>query len=521
MAVNNRNFVIFVALIQIALLGLVILSAQGVNVPVIRQVLGFAYLLLIPGIAILRIFNVKNSSLTRYLLLAIGLSIFFLMAIGLLTNEICLRFNIIDPIGVRNLLISVMGTTSILSLISYFTHNDMDTETICSFDWKSIVSPNVLFLALIPLIAILGALINNDYQNNSLLLVLIVLIAMVPLLAVKTRFIPKNLYPWAIFVISLGILFHYSLIGKYINSFDIHTEYYLANLVVQNSFWNSTIPQLYNSTISVTILAPLLDKILSLDLTWIFKVVYPLLYALVPVIIFEAVKKQTGNKIAFLATFFFISISTFYFDMPGTAREEIASIFFALLILILANKVVNQQFNRILICVFSIALVMSHYTMAFILIGLLIFSLLILTFISRFKNGKFKHNQINTIEPVFIYLLIVCFAGWYIFTSEAFTFSQLVQVGKDIVVNLTNLVNVNTSEPLNIITSSTVSPLHEVLKYLLLLTQFLIGVGILDMIFHWTKKKFTNEYALLESRQLYIIGCCYCRAIPSNIYSNY
>ena len=78
-----RDYLIFVFIIQIAMLAVVVL-----NIPVARQVIGFVYVSFIPGFLVLKILRLNPKSRTNTVLLSVGLSIAFLMFIGLAVNEL-------------------------------------------------------------------------------------------------------------------------------------------------------------------------------------------------------------------------------------------------------------------------------------------------------------------------------------------------------------------------------------------------------------------------------------------------
>jgi len=111
--------------------------------------------------------------------------------------------------------------------------------------------------------------------------------------------IKKTYYPIAIFSITLSLLLHTSLISNYVWGWDLQTEIYLADLVLQNAYWNFTQISNYNAMLSITVLAPIYSYMLNMKLVWVFKIVYPILFSFLPLGLYHIYKKQTNNKIAF------------------------------------------------------------------------------------------------------------------------------------------------------------------------------------------------------------------------------
>ena len=117
-------------------------------------------------------------------------------------------------------------------------------------------------------------------------------------------------------------------------------------------------------------------------MVWIFKTIYPLLFALVPVGLFVVFQKQTSDRIALLASFFITFLFTFFTEMPALARQEIAELFLVLLLILLVDKGVGPGAGKArlygLYAVFAIGVVVSHYSVALIFIAYLVVAWLVL-----------------------------------------------------------------------------------------------------------------------------------------------
>ena len=307
-------------------------------------------------------------------------------------------------------------------------------------------------MILIPLLSILGTQLVNIYHSNILLLILIPLISIVPMVIIFTKFIRKELYPLAICMISVALLFHVSLITNYITGVDIHVEYYLANLVRINSIWDATIANSYNAMLSIVMLGPIYSLICGMDLTWVFKIIYPLLYSLVPVGIYLVCNRQVNSKISFLAAFFFIAVNTFYAIMISLARQEIAELFLTLILLVVVTKPLNATAQKALFLIFSASLIVSHYSISYIFLflhygshGFCAFLIQYATNsrlirnIKRRNRERGEHTQIVTQAEVngnklitfgFVIFFFVAAISWYIWQANSSAF-----------INLTSLIN--------------------------------------------------------------------------------
>jgi uncharacterized membrane protein len=251
-----------------------------------------------------------------------------------------------------------------------------------SIDRRDVLTPPVLALCLLPFVSIFAAYAMNAYGSNLLLLALIIIIAITALWISTSASVPKELYPLAVFVIAVALLYHASLISPHVWGWDIQKELYSANAVLTNAQWNVHAPGATNAVLSVTLVAPLTSIVSGVSVVWIFKTIYPLLFALVPVGLFVVFQKQTSDRIALLASFFVTFLFTFFTEMPALARQEIAELFLVLLLILLVDKRVGSEAGKsplyALCAIFAASVVVSHYALALIFIAYLVVAWLVL-----------------------------------------------------------------------------------------------------------------------------------------------
>ena len=498
-----KKFYRVIVFIQLALWGVIGLDVVGLHIPIMRQLIGFIDLTFIPGILILRILRLHKLGSIETLLYTVGLSIATLMFTGLFMNAVYPFFGISGPISIMPLIITITILVLILCILSYVMDKDYSNPSF--IDVGEILAPPVLFLCLIPFLAIFGTYLVNFHHNNIFLMFLIIIIAVIVVLIAFDKFIPKDSYPLAVFIIAISLLYHASLISMYLWGRDIHSECYHSNLVMWGSCWDSTIPSIINAMLSIVMLAPIFSNICNMSITWVFKIIYPLLFSLVPLGLYYAFQKQTNDKIAFLSCFFFISVNTFYGDALQVARQEIAELFLVLLILVMINKNMDKMKRSVLFIVFGVSLAVSHYGTSYIYMFSLIAAWLILVLEESLKikhrNRNFVSNIIisnmqknRTISSTFILLFVVFALAWYMYISSSSAFNVIVLIGDHITTNIFDLFNPGEVEALHII-MSTYSPLHNITKYLYLITNFFIAGGILALLLKRSRMKFEREYS--------------------------
>ncbi len=345
--------------ILLAMLGLVGLAGLGFDVPGLRQIVGFIFLTFVPGILILRVLKIHNIGIVESLLYSVGLSLAFIFFSGLFANFALPLIGITRPISIFPIMATLTGFTLILMPIAYKRDKGFSTSTQAKL--AEILSPSSLFLILVLLLVIFGALMVNFYQNNILLLIFTVVVAGIVGLAAFGRFIDHKVYPLAIAIIAICLLYQTTLISPYLTGFDIHLEYYFERLIVENGYWEATSHHSYNSALSITMLAPIYSLVLNIDGAWFFKVISPFIFSLVPLALFHIFSQQMSTKKAFLSVFFFMAVPTFSLEMVALVRQQIAEFFFVLFILLMVDRKLGLSQRFTLAIVFAPLIAVSHY----------------------------------------------------------------------------------------------------------------------------------------------------------------
>ncbi|AXV36712.1 MAG: hypothetical protein CIT01_00130 [Methanobacterium sp. BRmetb2] len=485
-----KKFLIFIFFIQSMVWGLIGLDLLNIHLPILRELICFIYLTFIPGIIFLRILKIHNITKIETLLYSVGISIAFSMFLGLLLNITLPFFGLRTPLSNLTLIIAFSILVLILTLLSYILDKDFHGNG--SKKLKTSFSPWLIFFCLIPFLGIFAPYLMNFHDNNSLQILLILIICTLPIILLK--WVPKKYYPFAILAISLSLLFHTSLISSYIWGSDGWTEYYFSNLVLKNLHWNNTFAHNYNAMISVSILFPIYSSFLDMKLAWVSKILISILFSIVPLGLYEIYKNQTNEKTALLSSILFMVVYTFYNIMPTVGRQEIAEIFLMLIILVVFNKMHTLK-KSILLILFGISLIVSHYGVASIFLIIMILAIMIKFIKSRIAKMEGNENYFLLNRTLLIFLIVFSL-GWFIYVSTSSIFINVVLIGKNIFSSFTDILNPSTSQGYNIIQSQ-LSLLKDIEKYLYLATQFFIGIGILSLI----KNKFptiNEEYKLLS-----------------------
>jgi uncharacterized membrane protein len=526
-----KKFLKVVLAIQLAMWGAIGLDVICLQIPILRQLIGFIYLTFVPGIIILRILKLHKLGNIETLLYTVGLSLATLMFTGFFMNLIYPLFGISGPISLTPLIITISVVVLALCVLSYMRDKDFSDPSY--IDVGEMLSPPLLFLCLIPPLAILGTYLVNFYHNNILLMLMIVVISLVVLLIAFDKFIPKDLYPLAVFVIALALLYHNSLISMYINTDDLPLDYYFSKLVINSSIWDHTISHNCNAVLSIVMLPPILHNVCTLELVWVFKISYPLLYSFIPLGVYSIFKKETNNKIAFLASFYFVSIPNFYCLPSSIGRQLIAEIFFVLLIMLLIDKKIKLIKKPVLSIIFAISLIVSHYGLSYLVMFSLIFVLFLFfltenqaikglwekfyCFITKGKEWIADKSNVNNgnkaISRNFLLLYLVFLLAWYMYISNSSAFNTIIHIGDHIANTMfTEFLSPEASRGVALLTREPESLLHKANKVLQLTIPFFISIGILKSLLKHREMKFERAYIFFSL--YWFVICLAAIAIP-------
>lgn len=524
------TFIRLVIALLLAVLGLIGMAAIGFDIPILRQVIGFIYLTFLPGIVILRILKIHNVGMAETTLYSVGLSLAFVMFVGFFINILLPHVGISQPITTLPLTVAFTILILILAGVAYKRDRHFQSSDVTSDEMKEWLSPPHIFLVLLPFLAILGAILVTFYQSNTLLLILITLIGITPILVAFGKFIPEKSYSFAILMISISLLLHTTLVSMYPMLWGVDGEYYLQNLVVASGWWDSQHIYNVNGCLSITMLAPIYSAILNMDSTWLFKIVYPLIFSLLPLALFTVYAKKATTKIAFLSTFFFMSILYFYTEATLLRRQEIAWLFFALLILLMIDEKLDVSKRAVLSIVFLLSIVVSHYSigylyMIFLVIGWLLFVAMASNLWINLRRGIHKKlGRLNSVSSNlvdasnksamlswhFICLYIVLALSWYMYVASGAPFDAVAMFGYHIYESLGEFADptmksglASTALGFGFLDASLLGKTFRILQYI---TQLFIVVGVVKIILR--PERYKTEYIAFVIVSMLILSSC-------------
>lgn len=483
------------------------------NIPVAQTVICFVYLLFVPGIIILKILALKNFDIFDKIVFSVGLSIAFLMLLGLAINELGKIFSN-APLSLNMLIFSSSITLLLFMLFSLkgnMSYNlDMRKQ---KTEITGYLLPIFLSICLL-LCGVYGIYLVNNSGNNILIFMLILEISVVASLVLlkEKSFLPQwhPVLLWSIYVCTLLFLSTagYVLVTRYIIWLgDQWNEYYCFRLTGQ--LWDPTlylpsvsITSTY-SMVSVTILPTIFLKITGMDSSMLFKLLFPIVTSFTVIGAYKLYRTQTDSKTAFLASFFLVTIGAF--KGIGPSKQEVAQLFYTLLFLLLLRNDIPNFKKIVLLLIFGSVLAISHYSLSYIFLFTIVSSILILTLLEYRKGGQII--KVKSLSIFCLFFLTTTFS-WYIYVNKSAIFIHFREAIERVANDLDQFFNPYSRgtalQGLGFVETPTI--FHKISSSLFILTEIFLVFGFIKLLRNGKSSSFSIEYKIFAAVNMGIIS---------------
>jgi len=345
---------------------------SGIYLPWIGPIAGFLLAVCLPAWMLSQKIDWRTDKPSERLCLSVVAAILALMLLGLAINTVLPLLGFSHPLDRGPVLTTIDIWCGALALWRprrfKATMPHFHFDRLEGTDW----TVGILSALCVPT-AVVGANRLNNGAGDSVTLGMLIIVAFIfTLILIKREQLNPGTITAAIYFISVAMLLMTSLRGWYTTGHDIQVEYRVFELTKTHGDWNITrYRNGYNACLSITILPTMLWQVTRVDDPYIYKVFFQLLFALCPVFVYRISLRHTTTAPAVIATMYFLAFPTFFTDMPFLNRQEIAFLFVASCVMIATDPSVSPRKIRIRIGIFSIGVVLSHYSTTYVLFGTL------------------------------------------------------------------------------------------------------------------------------------------------------
>jgi len=404
------------------------------NIPVLRQLLGFICYSIISGYLITKSLRVKTQSITYTIVLSVGLSLSFLTLTGVMINVLLPEIGVLNPLSSISLATTFTLILIILWIIAVInvknSSHDQIKRTVCP---SNALALGLMFFPIVfPCLSIIGTQLMNTTQNNSVLMILYVSIPLfITAITLWHHRFPSAAFPIAISSISVSLLLARSLTSNYLLGSDIFSEFraFLNTLDLQHWVPAASSVNVGNS-LGVSLVPVIYEQLLSVEPLFVFKFICVVLMSLFPTISYMIYRRYFSELESFYAALFLVVQYPFLYLLTEHIRVGIALIYFSIILLLVFDRDLNQQGKGLLLIIFIGTLTLSYYVTPFFIAAMLIVLSLLGT-LSPFRRDK------KTISIHLTILALLLIAFWWGMIST--TFNSYVEVTSNIFSHLADL----------------------------------------------------------------------------------
>ncbi|WP_276300060.1 DUF2206 domain-containing protein [Halorussus lipolyticus] len=416
-----------IVVVQIALVGLVVGDPP---IPLVRPILAGIYALFVPGIPVALLMDLDENRFPRLVVYVVGLSAVVILGVGAIISLLYPMVGIDAPLRAGSMAGSLTITMFLLCAVILARRDERPVRV----PLQGAFSPAPLALVLVPFLSVFGITFQNATGNNSLLLVVLILVSVFPVLNASER-LPKRWVPLAVTVVAAALLYHNSLFGAGIGgpSGAAHT--------LDTGVWKPS----EASVLPNGVLFPTYAMLTGLKLGAATSTVNPLLVVFLPVILFEGYREQVGDRAAFASVSLFMFSFPFYVLYSIAGRVATPVFFLALEGLVLSDGDIDLFRKRVLAIVFGMGLAVSHYGTAYVAMvafGTAFVVYLLLGVIDRVRiplsrgsfSARVRDVDLNALvddltprllSPSFVAFYVVFVIEWYFYTTGGEKFAVL------------------------------------------------------------------------------------------------
>ena len=477
------------------------------DIPFVRPICGFLFFTTIPGLLIIYVLRLGKIGTLKTGVMAVGLSLLFLIFAGLFFNEAYYAAGITNPLSVPYLLPSLSFVLFLLAIIAYRL-NRADRPFVTVKNPPSLLNENgdlplLLIPSLFPFFAVFGTYLMNTQQNNGILIALLLLIPLYVVALVvlhSRRNIAPVVFPVTILMISSALLLMTGLTSNYLVGADVQSEYLAYQQVASAQHWAFISNQLFSATVGTSLLPAVYQLITGISGVYMFKLLLQLISSVSPLVVYIIARKYLTALYAFLASFLFMAQLEFIVNIQSAVREEIALLFFALAFMVLLTDDLRVQQKTLLFLLFATGAILCHYTTGGVLIIVLLIANGIAVAIAGYYRFARRDDARNLARPVITFTMIVLLGAifflWYEQLAQA---SNIDFFLSSTVHNFSLIFTEEAREPgiLTTIGTNIVSLPEKVRDYTYDLLYVIIALGVLAMLFERKAKLYGNRYTFL------------------------
>ncbi len=331
------------------------------------RVFTLAFLLLAPGVLLVASCRFRPASGAVRLALVVASSTAFLMVVALGGSLVLARFGVAQPLS-RGPVVVVINEV-IVGLTLFVARVREPIASVLADRVPSVGQViTVLAFGLVPLASAgAGEVVNNGRGSLPAITVTVVSgMLLVGLLLAAAR-LPHWVLCAGLYAVATTVVYSYSLSGDRLFGWDIQQELRAFSFTMQAGTWSPAVNgDPYRAMLSITALPVVLARVTGISGISLLRVVDPLLFAFFPVMVYSVAVRWVPRTAAYGAAAFVVVQLPFAQQMPAITRQEIALLFFGVLVAVAFDDDLPVRYRRIVVLGCGFALAVTHYSTAYV-----------------------------------------------------------------------------------------------------------------------------------------------------------
>jgi uncharacterized membrane protein len=157
-----------------------------------------------------------------------------------------------------------------------------------------------------------------------------------------------------------------------LNGGDIQVEYFFSNAVISSEDFEVLSYNRYSAALGTKTIIPILSLWTGLSLTSTLRIIYPMIYSFVPILLNYSYNQVFERRVSFYASLISIFSWQYYTIMADLVRQGISEVFLlSVFVLISSSESLRMYRLRVFTVPLLAGMILSHYSIGYVLLPLL------------------------------------------------------------------------------------------------------------------------------------------------------
>ncbi len=381
---------------------------------VAAQVFTLLCMLTVPGALLMNIAGVRPTSGLLRLGYAAASSVVLLMLVGLLASVALPHVGIRQPLS-RWPMVTAFDLLALALLLPASGKSDPLQRAFGH--WQTGQLRSLGFFALPPLGAAMGSqLLNNGQTSLVAIATALGCCALLVGTMLRSARLPAWWFPATLFSVAVAATWAYAMRSNHLFGFDIQQEFQAFTSTMRPGIWHVPADgNPYQAMLSITALPTVLARVSGVSGIYLFKIIYPVLFSFVPVVVYEVTARWVPRAAAFASAALLIALPQFAGQLPAITRQEIALLLFAVVIAVAFDANISLRTRKCAVLLGAFGLGAAHYSTAYATVGALVIANVLYGAMRLRRNAA--HEGVFTLGIVVMFAVIVL--GWNVVITNS------------------------------------------------------------------------------------------------------